>query len=263
MKLYDILKLSPPKPLTDEDIKNAYKKLAIKYHPDRGGDAEKFKELVKAYEILSDKERREIYDKFGEEGLIIYGDVEKQQQDREKQRKKCELIVININITLEQFYTGGRMKIVVPMNKGTERTEKADEEFELIIHNRIGDKKSIFFRGRGNEHPDFDRGDVIFNLVEELHPLFERFGEKSLILKQKINAIDFICGAKLKIRHLDGRAIEVNVAPLEKELTIAGEGFVRNEGDLIVKFDVIYPKKVDGSVNRENIRRILESYFNY
>ncbi len=52
-----------------EEIKRAYKKLALKYHPDRGGDEEKFKEIAEAYEILSnDKKRREYDLKYGKYG---------------------------------------------------------------------------------------------------------------------------------------------------------------------------------------------------
>lgn len=51
---------------TDEEIKKAYRKLAHQYHPDRpGGDANKFKKLSEAYQILSNKEKRAYYDKFG------------------------------------------------------------------------------------------------------------------------------------------------------------------------------------------------------
>ncbi|RLC27349.1 MAG: molecular chaperone DnaJ, partial [Deltaproteobacteria bacterium] len=56
-----------------EEIKKAYRKLALRYHPDRNpGDKaaeENFKEAAEAYEVLRDEQKREIYDRFGHEGL--------------------------------------------------------------------------------------------------------------------------------------------------------------------------------------------------
>ncbi len=52
---------------SDDEIKKAYRKLAHKYHPDKtGGDAEKFKEINAAYQVLSDKEKRGQYDQYGQ-----------------------------------------------------------------------------------------------------------------------------------------------------------------------------------------------------
>ncbi|MAI15016.1 MAG: hypothetical protein CMM15_13460 [Rhodospirillaceae bacterium] len=60
---YEILGVK--KDVSEADIKKAYKKLAMKYHPDKGGDEEKFKEISEAYSILSDKDKRQQYDRFG------------------------------------------------------------------------------------------------------------------------------------------------------------------------------------------------------
>jgi len=57
--------LGVPKNASAEEIKKAYYKLAHKYHPDKGGDKEKMKEINEAYQILSDREKRSQYDKFG------------------------------------------------------------------------------------------------------------------------------------------------------------------------------------------------------
>lgn len=67
---YSILGVS--KTANDDELKKAYRKLALKYHPDKNKskDAEeKFKEIAEAYEVLSDKKKRDIYDQYGEEGL--------------------------------------------------------------------------------------------------------------------------------------------------------------------------------------------------
>jgi DnaJ-class molecular chaperone len=64
--------LGVAKTANDDEIKKAYRKLALKYHPDKNkapGAEEKFKEVAEAYEILSDKKKRDIYDQYGEEGL--------------------------------------------------------------------------------------------------------------------------------------------------------------------------------------------------
>lgn len=66
-KFYTILGVE--KNASTDEIKKAFRKKALKEHPDKGGDPEKFKELSQAYEVLSDAEKRKTYDKYGEEGL--------------------------------------------------------------------------------------------------------------------------------------------------------------------------------------------------
>jgi molecular chaperone DnaJ len=65
--------LGVEKNATADEIKKAYRKLAMKYHPDRNKDdksaEEKFKEVAEAYEVLSDQEKRQKYDQFGHAGL--------------------------------------------------------------------------------------------------------------------------------------------------------------------------------------------------
>jgi molecular chaperone DnaJ len=62
---YDVLGVS--KGATDDEIKKAYRKLAHQYHPDKsGGDEKKFKEVNEAYQVLSDKAKRQQYDQFGQ-----------------------------------------------------------------------------------------------------------------------------------------------------------------------------------------------------
>lgn len=60
---YQILGIS--RDASQDEIKRAYRKLAHKYHPDRGGDEKKFKEINEAYQVLSNKEKRSQYDRFG------------------------------------------------------------------------------------------------------------------------------------------------------------------------------------------------------
>ena len=75
-KYYNILAID--KSANDEEIKKSYKKAAVKWHPDKWANRtdeekknaeEKFKEVGTAYEVLSNPEKKNIYDRFGEEGL--------------------------------------------------------------------------------------------------------------------------------------------------------------------------------------------------
>ncbi len=76
---YEVLGVS--KGADDKEIKKAYKRLAMKYHPDRTqGDKameEKFKEVQEAYEILSDEQKKAAYDQYGHAGV------------RSKPRRRC------------------------------------------------------------------------------------------------------------------------------------------------------------------------------
>jgi curved DNA-binding protein CbpA len=70
-KYYDLLGVAPD--ADEPTIKKAYRRQALKYHPDRNPDnpeaEEKFKEIAAAYEVLTDSEKRGLYDRFGEAGL--------------------------------------------------------------------------------------------------------------------------------------------------------------------------------------------------
>jgi len=57
--------LGVQKGCSDEDVKKSYRKLVMKHHPDKGGDPEQFKKIQGAYEILSDPQKRQNFDQFG------------------------------------------------------------------------------------------------------------------------------------------------------------------------------------------------------
>src|SRR5688572_23837629 len=68
---YQILEI--PRDASDDDVKKAYRKLAMRYHPDRNGGSkeaeERFKQITEAYDVLRDGNKRAVYDRYGEAGL--------------------------------------------------------------------------------------------------------------------------------------------------------------------------------------------------
>merc|ERR1712076_88013 len=118
-------RLGVEKTASYDDIRKAFRKLALKNHPDRGGDKDKFQELQEAYETLSDKEKRDIYDKYGEEGLKNGGGGGPDISDlfgfggmggRGRQQagpKKGKPVMHPMKLTLEAIYAGKTTKIAV------------------------------------------------------------------------------------------------------------------------------------------------------
>ncbi|KAJ8748261.1 hypothetical protein K2173_000833 [Erythroxylum novogranatense] len=157
---YDILQV--PKGASDEQIKRAYRKLALKYHPDKNqGNEEankRFTEISNAYEVLSDSEKRGIYDRYGEEGIKQHmaaggrgGGMGMNIQDifsqffgggpteEEETIVKGDDVIVDLEATLEDLYMGGSLKVwreknVVKPAPGKRRCNCRNE----VYHKQIG-----------------------------------------------------------------------------------------------------------------------------
>lgn len=134
---YEILSLT--KNASDDEIKKAYRKLAMKYHPDRNPNSknaeEKFKEVKEAYEMLSNPQKREVYDRYGHAGVDpnmstsssgggfadafgdIFGDIFGSNRGRSSSGSETHRgndLRYNLEITLEQAAHGFDTTIRVP-----------------------------------------------------------------------------------------------------------------------------------------------------
>ncbi len=133
---YDVLGVS--KSASERDIKKAYKKLAMKYHPDRTqGDKameEKFKEIQEAYEILTDDNKRAAYDQYGHAGVDpnrggagfggnadfgdifgdVFGDIFGGGRGRQSRARQGADLRYNLEMTLEEAVRGKEVEIRVP-----------------------------------------------------------------------------------------------------------------------------------------------------
>ncbi|KAG0260115.1 hypothetical protein BG011_002134 [Mortierella polycephala] len=138
-KYYDTLGVSPD--ASEAEIKKAYRKLAMQYHPDKNPDAgDKFKEISHAYETLSDPESREMYDRYGEDGpgggggFGFGGGMSQEEMFAQmfgggffggptggegpglSKSRKGEDISHNLNVTLEDLYNGKTTKLSLEKN---------------------------------------------------------------------------------------------------------------------------------------------------
>ncbi|KAG6865874.1 hypothetical protein C0991_010955 [Blastosporella zonata] len=133
-KFYDLLEVQPN--ASEVDLKKAYRKKALRLHPDKGGDPELFKEVTHAYEILSDPDKRSLYDARGEAGLSEQGGMGGMDpQDlfsqlfgggggffggggggRQQGPRKTKDLVHRVHVSLEDLYKGKTTKLALTRN---------------------------------------------------------------------------------------------------------------------------------------------------
>ncbi|KXN87733.1 Mitochondrial protein import protein MAS5, partial [Leucoagaricus sp. SymC.cos] len=134
-KYYNLLEVLPN--ASEAELKKAYRKKALKLHPDKGGDPELFKEVTQAYEVLSDPQKRSIYDARGEAGLSEsggMGGMDTIPQDlfsqlfggaggffgggggRPQGPRKTKDLVHRVHVSLEELYRGKTTKLALTRN---------------------------------------------------------------------------------------------------------------------------------------------------
>jgi len=247
---YGILGVS--KSASQDEIKKAFRKLAMKYHPDRGGDQAKFKEINEAHDILSDNEKRMMVDQgvdplnphqrqhshstfhgnpfefhFGggphmEDILRGFGfNTGGGGWHQQQQVRKNKSLNINLRITLEEAYTGVTKELELTYPGSGVRTIK------LEIPKGVGNGMTIRYEGMGDRTiPNIPAGDLLVNINVLPHPVFAREG-MNLLRDVVVDCFSAVTGTSASFTTLDGRRLEVNIPAGVQPGTTLG---LKNEG---------------------------------
>ena len=249
---------------SDDEIKVAYRKMAMKHHPDRGGDEKKFKEIEEAYRTLSDPEKRRMIDMgvdpnstAGQQGGFSQGPFEFHFGSdnfndifgafgfgRPQRRNKSLSVMIAIN--LEDVLNGKDVNAEIGLPTGKKKL------VNINIPPGVEDGQQIKYKGMGDHSmPDLPPGDLIVNIRINPHPVFQRENDM-LLVKKTISVWDAILGTNLTINTIDKKTLNILVPPgtqPDTMLSCKGEGMVnvrtRQRGNLLIKILVEIPRTLN------------------
>jgi len=178
-----------------------------------------------------------------------------EESESEQINQKTRDICFDLNVDLEDFYTGKKKKLNVK-RKIISDGKVIEEKKKLIIPIEKGmkDEQQIKFEEEADQIPGYKQGDIVINLIENEHPVFQRDGD-NLILIKNINLYE-IYDLTFDIKHLDGRILRINKDPTdalhlnESLRKIPGEGMPKYKipgeyGDLFIRFNIVIPKSLE------------------
>uniref|UniRef100_A0A3B5K163 DnaJ heat shock protein family (Hsp40) member B5 n=1 Tax=Takifugu rubripes TaxID=31033 RepID=A0A3B5K163_TAKRU len=238
--------LGIPKGANEEEIKKAYRRMALRFHPDKNKDAnaeEKFKEIAEAYEVLSDPKKRAVYDQLGEEGLKTGGssssgapgstthhytfhgdphatfatffDLDMDEEDPFRlgtvPKHQDPPVVHELKVSLEEIFHGCTKRIKITrrrLNPDGRSMRTEDKILNIVIKKGWKEGTKITFPKEGDETPENIPADIAFVLKDKGHPHFKRDGS-NIIYKCKITLKEALCGCTVSIPTLENRVISL------------------------------------------------------
>jgi curved DNA-binding protein len=276
---YNVLGVS--KDASDAEIKKAYRKLAMKYHPDHtkgNKDAEeKFKKISEAYAVLSDKDKRKEYDTFGSEGFrqrfsqedifrgFDFGDIFNEfgfggggarrfnfgqgssfnfGGGQQQARVKGSDLVYELPLTLREAATG-TTKTVSFQHQGR------SENLTVKIPKGLITGKQLRLAGKGNPSPyGGPPGDLFIKSKLLDDPKFTA-RQYDLYLDHELKLSEAILGITVSVPTIDDKQLSLKIPPGTKhgtKMRLAGHGLPdmkgKKRGDLYVRIQVNIPKKI-------------------
>ena len=259
-----------------DEIKKSYRKLARKYHPDVNKDAEavdKFKEINAAYEVLSNKKKKDEYDMYGDQifGGQNFHDFAQNQAGN-----------VDLDEILRNIFGGGggfgggfgggapvdldqkttiTVPFVVSVLGGKHHVSINNDGFDIKIPAGIRDGETLRVRGKGNTGMGGKRGDLLIKVDVAPSPTFER-KENDLYLKMDVPLKAALFGGKVTINSSVHEEITIKVPQNTKngqKFRVRGKGVVDRKtalhGNLYLTANIILP---DVDTLDEELRKMLE-----
>ncbi len=255
-----------------EEIKRAYRKVALQHHPDKNpGDEtaeEKFKEASNAYDVLSDPEKRKIYDIRGHAGVHnagfqgytnfediftnfgdifgrevfgnfgdAFGDVFSRENPTGFSPQRRGNLRTRLAIPFEESILGAEKRIQVN-----------DRTLTIKIPQGIKDGQSLRLAGQGDLTASGQRGSLIVKIAVRPHPNFKR-ENLDLVTEAAVPLTTAALGGKVRIPTLKGEIdlkIPAGTQP-EQQLRVRGAGVVdasKRKGDLRVQIKIEIPRSL-------------------
>jgi len=207
---------------TADEIKKAYRSLASKHHPDKGGNTARFQEIQEAYSVLSDERKKQEYDfqksnHFTEftfrsnnfsghpfEEMFGFGPEEFFRQ-RAQQRKNRN---IKINVALNLIETLNPIEKILQVKSGNEI-----KNVKIDIPRGVRSHSTFKYSGVGDtSFPHLPPGDLLVEIIILPDEKFQVSGS-DLITALIVDCFDAITGSSVKIQGLDNRELEFNINP--------------------------------------------------
>lgn len=294
MNYYTVLGVE--KNSTADEIKKAYRKLSLRFHPDKpNGDETKFKEINEAFQVLGDTEKRQMYDNQGNPRNIHrqnnFDDVFKMFFDQNsfppffdqgngfppnikivhngvpinfgRQIKRPVPICKTITLSFKDAFNGVNYPIMIERWIAVSNVKKMErEKIYVDIPKGIDDGEIIVIKNKGNVIDSQNKGDIkiFIKIVNDTN--FVREG-LNLVCQKDISLKEALTGFKYELTYLNDQILSMNnngdviITPSFVKV-IPNYGFERSgqKGNLIIKFNIQFPKHLTNE-QREEIKKIL------